>query len=58
MNPTIGLHSRIEIGSARQRVREDIKSSGFVLLGEVVLRKEGQLPRHPLREVWAVYGRA
>ena len=38
--------------------RDDIKSSGFVLHGEVVLRKEGQPPRHPLREVGAVYGRA
>ena len=57
INPTVGLRIRLEIGMARQRVRDDIKSSGFVLHGEVVLRREGQPPRHSLREVWAVYGR-
>ena len=58
LNPTVGLRNRLEIGSVRQRVREVIDSSGFILYEEVVLRKEGQPPRHPLREVWAVYGRA
>ena len=55
---TGGLRVRLEIGSARKRISDDVESSWLVFDGEVVLREERQPPHHALREVWADYGRA
>lgn len=40
ITPTIYLSGRIEIGPTRKCIRDDVKSSWFILDGEVVIREE------------------